>query len=194
MDMERRELHVRAENAKDRDPRVVPISTRLAAVLEMANVDPAGRRYPASAYVFGLLGTPVKGIKKAWETCVLRAHGQEPQWLPGGKLSAESRSALARIDLHFHDLRHEAGSRWLEAGMPLHHIKEILGHANISQTDTYLKCRPHRAPGIDEAVRRRAWQTRGKVTDDRAPASWPRGAESNGKRTRYTKSCSHMRP
>jgi len=42
------------------------------------------------------------------------------------------------IDLHFHDLRHEAGSRWLEAGMPLHHIKELLGHANISQTDTYL--------------------------------------------------------
>jgi integrase len=42
------------------------------------------------------------------------------------------------IDLHFHDLRHEAGSRWLEAGMPLSHIKEILGHANISQTDTYL--------------------------------------------------------
>jgi hypothetical protein len=22
--------------------------------------------------------------------------------------------------------------------MPLHHIKELLGHANISQTDTYL--------------------------------------------------------
>ena len=22
--------------------------------------------------------------------------------------------------------------------MPLHHVKEILGHANISQTDTYL--------------------------------------------------------
>jgi integrase len=42
------------------------------------------------------------------------------------------------IDLLFHDLRHEAGSRWLESGMPLHHIKELLGHANISQTDTYL--------------------------------------------------------
>ena len=38
----------------------------------------------------------------------------------------------------FHDLRHEAGSRWLEAGMPLHHVKELLGHANISTTDTYL--------------------------------------------------------
>jgi len=138
VNMERRELRVRAENAKSRDARTVPISTRLAAVLQMANLDPAGRRYPPTAHVFSALGEPVKTIKRAWETCVLRAHGYEPQWLKGGKLSAESRATLAEINLHFHDLRHEAGSRWLEAGMPLHHIKEILGHANISQTDTYL--------------------------------------------------------
>jgi integrase len=35
-------------------------------------------------------------------------------------------------DLHFHDLRHEAGSRLLEAGWPIHHVKEMLGHANLS--------------------------------------------------------------
>jgi len=55
-----------------------------------------------------------------------------------GKLSPESRAALRMIDLPFHDLRHEAGSRWLEAAWPIHHVKEMLGHANISQTDTYL--------------------------------------------------------
>jgi integrase len=38
---------------------------------------------------------------------------------------------LVAIDLHFHDLRHEAGSRWLEAGIPLHHVKELLGHATL---------------------------------------------------------------
>jgi site-specific recombinase XerD len=42
------------------------------------------------------------------------------------------------IDLRFPDLRHEAGLRWLEAGWPIHHVKEMLGHADISQTDTYL--------------------------------------------------------
>ncbi len=136
--MVRRELLVLAENAKDGDPRTVPLSARLAAVLEMAKTDPAGREYPPAAYVFGILGEPVRTVKKAWETCVLRAHGHEPKWAAGGKLSERSRAALAAIDLHFHDLRHEAGSRWLEAGMPLHHVKEILGHANISQTDTYL--------------------------------------------------------
>jgi integrase len=62
----------------------------------------------------------------------------QPKWTTGGKLSEESRAALRAIDLHFHDLRHEAGSRWLEAGMPLHHVKELLGHTNISQIDTYL--------------------------------------------------------
>ena len=69
---------------------------------------------------------------------MLRAYGHDPKWARGGKLTRASSAALAAIDLHFHDLRHEAGSRWLEAGMPLHHVKEILGHANISQTDTYL--------------------------------------------------------
>jgi hypothetical protein len=42
-------------------------------------------------------------------------------------LAEASRVALHAIDLHSHDSRHEAGSRWLEAEMPLHHIKELPG-------------------------------------------------------------------
>ena len=41
--------------------------------------------------------------------------------------------------LHFHDLRREAGSRWLDGGVPLQTIRDWLGHANISQTSTYLE-------------------------------------------------------
>jgi integrase len=118
--------------------RHVPISARLAAVLEMARTDSAGADYSVTAYVFGLAGKRVKSIDKGWESCVLRSHGHEPVWTSNGKLDKVSRETLRAINLHFHDLRHEAGSRWLEAGMPLHHIKEMLGHANISQTDTYL--------------------------------------------------------
>ena len=45
----------------------------------------------------------------------------------------------AKIEgLHFHDLRREAGSRWMDAGIPLATIQRWLGHANISQTSTYL--------------------------------------------------------
>jgi len=40
--------------------------------------------------------------------------------------------------LHFHDLRREAGSRWMDAGVPLATIQRWLGHHNVSQTSTYL--------------------------------------------------------
>ena len=46
---------------------------------------------------------------------------------------------MRRIDLRFHDLRREAGSRWLETGFfQVHDVCDLLGHANVSQTDTYL--------------------------------------------------------
>ncbi len=41
--LERREVRIRGEHAKDGDTRVLPISPRLARVLEMAKTDPAGR-------------------------------------------------------------------------------------------------------------------------------------------------------
>ena len=40
--LQRREMVIRAENAKTRTGRVVPLSARLAAVLAMATTDPAG--------------------------------------------------------------------------------------------------------------------------------------------------------
>jgi hypothetical protein len=69
---------------------------------------------------------------------VLKAHGQNPAYVSGTNLSPESRAALKAIDLHFHDLRREAGSRWLDAGLPLHQVQVWLGHTNIAQTSTYL--------------------------------------------------------
>ena len=54
-------------------------------------------------------------------------------------------------DLHFHDLRHEAGSRLLEAGWPLHHVQEMLGHADLKQTSTYLNVTQ---VGLQDSMRR----------------------------------------
>jgi integrase len=137
VDRPRGELHIRAEHTKDQDDRLLPISSRLAGVLEMAKTDPAGKDYAADAFVFGELGAKVENVKRAWETAVLKAHGHDPRWVKGS-LAPASRAALEAIDLHFHDLRHEAGSRWMEAGWPVHKVREMLGHASISQTDTYL--------------------------------------------------------
>ena len=46
VDLDRGEITIRADNAKDGDTRVLPISSRLKAVLKMAQTDPAGERLP----------------------------------------------------------------------------------------------------------------------------------------------------
>ena len=138
VDLERGEITIHAVNAKARMVRHIPIVARLRAVIEMASVDPAGHQFGPTAFVFGdAVGRRLKSPKKAWATAVLKAHGHTPTWVKSD-LSPASREAYRVIDLKFHDLRHEAGSRWLEAGVPLHHVKQLLGHASISTTDTYL--------------------------------------------------------
>jgi integrase len=152
VDMTRGELRVRAENAKSREARAVPISPRLRAVLQMVRNDPDGEPHKPLAFVFGdVTGGKVESPKKAWETLVLKAHGIAPEWHEKKKLSAASRAQYAAVDLHFHDLRHEAGSRFLERGWPLHHVQAMLGHAQASTTSTYLNVTGHH---LQESMRR----------------------------------------
>jgi integrase len=40
--------------------------------------------------------------------------------------------------LRFHDLRHEAASRKVEAGYPMHAVSLWLGHTNLTTTARYL--------------------------------------------------------
>lgn len=132
-------LFLPALKTKTKTDRRIPISSRLKAILEMRRIDPAGQPMPADAYVFGTeIGTRVAGFKRAWDTARLKAHGHTPTYDAGANLSPEARTALARIELHFHDLRRECGSRWMDGGMPLATIQRYLGHANISMTSTYL--------------------------------------------------------
>jgi integrase len=72
-------------------------------------------------------------------------------WVGSNTLAPESRAALRDIDLHFHDLRHEAGSRFHEAGWPLHHVQHLLGHKSLEQTMTYLNVT---LTGLEESMRR----------------------------------------
>ena len=105
-----------AAKTKTKRDRVVPVSTRLMAILEMRRKDPAGEDLPPDAYVFGnALGQRTASIKTAWTLACKRA---------------------GLVDFHFHDLRREAGSRWIEGGMVLHEVRDFLGHTRVSQTDT----------------------------------------------------------
>jgi integrase len=124
---------------KTRKDRRIPLSSRLRAILELRRFDPAGKPLPGDKYVFGTeIGTHVRDIGRAWETAVLKSHDRQPRFTGTCNLTPESRAALDAIDLHFHDLRREAGSRWLEGGVPLHTIRDWLGHTSIAQTSTYL--------------------------------------------------------
>jgi integrase len=132
-------LFLPAAKTKTRRDRRIPVSTRLRAVLEMRRFDPADQALPADAYVFGnALGKQADGFRRVWATTLLRAHGHHPRRTPTGQLDRVSRAHLRAIDLHFHDLRREAGSRWLEGGVPVHTVRDWLGHTSIAQTSTYL--------------------------------------------------------
>ena len=55
--------------------------------------------------------------------------------------------------LHFHDLRREAGSRLLETtGVSVTEVRDYLGHANVTTTNTYLASSHVR---LREALRKR---------------------------------------
>ena len=124
-------ITIRAENAKDRKLRRLPISQRLAAVLDMLHLDPAGQPHPPNAYVFGdAIGRKIADPKKQWAS-TLRAAGI--------------------VDLRFHDLRHEGASRLLEAGWPLQHVQGMLGHADARTTSTYVN---HTATQLVDSMKR----------------------------------------
>jgi integrase len=171
VNLERREMTIRSETTKTKTGRVIPISTRLAGVLEMARTDPTGKDFGPEAFVFGdVTGAQIKDIKRAWETWVIKAHGHTPVWTRDHALAAASREALRAADLTFHDLRHEVGSRLLEAGWPLHNVAHMLGHSNIAQTSTYLNAT---RVGLQDAMRRldasRCKPVASEPETDRAP-------------------------
>jgi integrase len=118
VDLDTRELTIRAEKAKTRRARRLPISSRRMAVLEMGRVDPAGQPFPPAAYVFGdTLGRRITSIRKEWEN---------------------AREAAGLNGFQLRDLRHEAASRFEEAGVLTTDVSKFLGHRNLSTTTRYL--------------------------------------------------------
>jgi integrase len=118
VDLEARELTVQAAKAKTRRARRLPISNRLLAVLEMRRLDPAGKPHLPEAYVFGnRIGERSKSIKTAW---------------------ANAREAAGLNGFQLRDLRHEAASRFEEAGILTTDVSKFVGHRNLSTTTRYL--------------------------------------------------------
>jgi integrase len=160
------EIRLPAANTKARRPRILPMSTRLRALLEGRRHDADGRECGRDALVFGnARGERVASVDTAWRAACRRA---------------------GIVGLHFHDLRREGGSRLLEGGVPEHYVQQFLDHANLSTTSRYLKTTRR---GLHEALEqyeiRRTSQRPGRSAEDR-PATAEASADqrSNGRDSR----------
>lgn len=54
--------------------------------------------------------------------------------------------------LHFHSLRHGFASHCVKQGVPIHHVRTLMGHSNISTTNVYLELNPKDALKSVEAL------------------------------------------
>lgn len=84
------------------------------------------------------------------------AHDIEPRSTRKG--AAWNREQLHRIDLRWHDLRHEGACRLLADGVDIRIIQLMLGHASIQQTQRYLNV-------TDEELRKGlevSWNNKGR--------------------------------
>lgn len=61
--------------------------------------------------------------------------------------SAAKRAGLLdrKPTLHFHSLRHGFATTCVSNGMPIHHVRTLMGHSNISTTNVYLEMNPKEA-------------------------------------------------
>lgn len=84
----------------------------------MRTHDPAGERFPPQAFVFGdAVGGRIKSVQTAWRSAC---------------------EAIGLVGFQLRDLRHEAGSRFEEAGIPITYVSKLLGHTNLTTTSRYL--------------------------------------------------------
>jgi integrase len=132
-----------AEKAKTRRGRQIPITPTLEKILDRRRTGPDGQAFSDDSFVFGDdVGHEVKRRRlHTW-------------W-------AETCEAAKVTGLHLHDLRAEGGSQLLEAGVPIHIVRDALGHSNVSMTSTYLR---GRSDSLADAYKRRhAQQARKRI-------------------------------
>ena len=160
VDLTRGEFVVTGDTNKTGQGRALPISPRLRAVLDMLKLDPSGKERPGTISCSGMRS----GSREVHEKGMgdgrargsrRRANVDRSRWPLGRRAPG-----APAIDLHFHDLRHEAGARMLESGWPLHHVQQMLGHADVKQTSTYLNSGN---VGLHDSMKRHgttpAWQS-----------------------------------
>jgi integrase len=147
------QIGIPGATTKDKENRRIPFNPkgRVAAILERRAA------LGSDAFVFGSVnGAHQPNIQTAWETLRLLANDIEPE--PGRESTQWNREQLERIDLRWHDLRHEGACRLLADGVDIRIVQLMRGHASIQQTQRYLNV-------TDEELRRGlevSWKNEGR--------------------------------
>ncbi len=119
---------IRVERTKSGKARVIPINSVLLE--ELTRLKQANGK---SGYVFldPTNERPMKDIKTAFRSACARA-----------KKNPDDEKDPGIVGLRFHDLRHNAASKMVEAGIDLVTVSKILGHASIQTTMRYAHPTP----------------------------------------------------
>ena len=112
------------EDTKNGERRVVPLAPSALAVLDAL---PRTLRGPVFA-------TTTEALVQSWKRAVVRA---QRTYLGDCEKQEQEVDPDFLIDLHFHDLRHEAISRLFEMGLDAMTVSEISGHKTLSQLKRY---------------------------------------------------------
>jgi integrase len=163
---------------KTSEPRDIPLTQKLRALLDVRKHAPDGSEHGADAFVFGdEFGLPVKywRVNQAWHaTC--------------DAAGIEWRKHDGVEGLNFHDLRRELASTLRESGAPDHIVADVLGHADISTTSRYLKA--SRA-GLKRYVERLEQHRREVAAQRKAEQKKQRRKDSHTVRTRGARTASN---
>jgi integrase len=134
VDLGRREVTVRAEVAKTKRTRTLPLTEDLCTTLADLSERRPVAALDASDRVFCHPdGAPITypALRTAWDALKRACRGALPE--------------AKRPRLRFHDLRHTAASLMVAAGVPLFDVSKILGHATIQMTMRYAHFCPENA-------------------------------------------------
>jgi integrase len=131
-------IRLAAEDVKEADKRVIPISSTLRALLEELREE---QRKVASigGAVFTRNGRPIRNYRTAFE---------------------EAREKTGLKDVTPHDYRHTAITRWLLAGIPQEVVMKVSGHKDLSVHYRYVNLREEHVTALFSAAPlSNSWQT-----------------------------------
>ena len=114
---------IRLVDTKNNDSRTVPLSKNATLIIREALLNPL-RPKGTEIIFFGELGKSGKHSPYAFN-----------------KVFGDLKSKIGMADMHFHDLRHEAVSRFVECGLSDQEVASISGHKSMQMLRRYTHLR-----------------------------------------------------